>query len=84
MESEIIFECFWKLLLKHCVVAQIAIAYYNTTTIALLQKTRIADPAYRLYGGEVSVDMKADDRRLNKTIKSTVRLLQIRQVTKQK
>ena len=66
MESEKILECFQKLLLKHCVAAQIALDG-DATTISLLQKTLIEDPAYRLYGVEVIVDMRADDRHLNKT-----------------
>ena len=68
MESEIILECFQKLLRKNCVVAQIALDG-DSTTLSLLQKTLIKEVAFRVFGGEVIVDMKADDRHLNKTIK---------------
>jgi hypothetical protein len=71
MESEIILECFQKLLQKNCVVAQIALDG-DSTTLSLLQKTLLHEVAFRLYGGEVVVDMKADDRHLNKTIKDRV------------
>ena len=71
MESEIILECFQKLLKKNCVVAQIALDG-DSTTLSLLQKTLLHEVAFRLYGGEVIVDMKADDRHLNKTIKDRV------------
>ena len=71
MESEIILECFQKLLTDNCVVGQIALDG-DSTTLSLLQKTLINDIAYRMFGGEVIVDMKADDRHLNKTIKDRV------------
>ena len=71
MESEIILECFQNLLKKNCVVAQIALDG-DSTTLSLLQKTLLHEVAFRLYGGEVIVDMKADDRHLNKTIKDRV------------
>ena len=71
MESEIILECFKKLLQKNCVVAQIALDG-DSTTLSLLQKTLMHEVAFRLFGGEVIVDMKADDRHLNKTIKDRV------------
>ena len=71
MESEIILECFQNLLKKNCVVAQIALDG-DSTTLSLLQKTLLPEVAFRLYSGEVIVDMKADDRHLNKTIKDRV------------
>ena len=71
MESEIILECFNKLVEKNCVIGQIALDG-DSTTLSLLQKTLIKEIAYRVYGGEVIVDMKADDRHLNKTIKDRV------------
>jgi len=71
MESEIILECFQKLFKKNCVGAQIALDG-DSTTLSLLQKTLLHEVAFRLYGGEVIVDMKADDRHLNKTIKDRV------------
>ena len=71
MESEIILECFQKLLQKNCVVAQIALDG-DSTTLSLLQKTLLHEVAFRRFGGEVIVDMKADDRHLNKTIKDRV------------
>ena len=71
MESEIILECFQKLLRKNCVVAQIALDG-DSTTLSLLQKTLIDEVAFRVFGGEVIVDMKANDRHLNKTIKDRV------------
>ena len=71
MESEIILECFKKLLAKNCIVAQIALDG-DSTTLSLLQKTLLQEVAFRVFGGEVVVDMKADDRHLNKTIKDRV------------
>ena len=71
MESEIILECFKKLLAKNCVVSQIALDG-DSTTLSLLQKTLVKEVAFRVFGGEVVVDMKADDRHLNKTIKDRV------------
>ena len=71
MESEIILECFQKLCEKQCVVSQIALDG-DSTTLSLLQKTLINEVAFRRYGGEVIVDMKAVDRHLNKTIKDRV------------
>ena len=71
MESEIIHECFQKLLQRNCVIGQIALDG-DSTTLSLLQKTLLHEIAYRVYGGEVVVDMKADDRHLNKTIKDCV------------
>ena len=47
MESEIILECFQKLLLKHCIVAQIALDG-DAKTILLLQKMLLEDPASTL------------------------------------
>ena len=71
IESEIILECFQKLCEKQCVVSQIALDG-DSTTLSLLQKTLINEVAFRRFGGEVIVDMKADDRHLNKTIKDRV------------
>ena len=53
------------------VVAQIALDS-DSTTLSLLQKTLINEVAYQNFSGEVIVDMKADDRHLNKTIKDRV------------
>ena len=71
MESEIILECFNKLVEKNCVIGQIALDG-DSATLSILQNTLIKEIAYRVYGGEVIVDMKADDRHLNKTIKDRV------------
>jgi hypothetical protein len=58
-------------LAKNCIVAQIALDG-DSTTLSLLQKTLLHEVAFRVFGGEVAVDMKADDRHLNKTIKDRV------------
>ena len=56
---------------KNCAIAQIALDG-DSTTFSLLQKTLLHKVAFRLYGSEVVVDMKADDPYLNKTIKDRV------------
>ena len=57
LECEIILKCFQKLLKDNCAVGPIALDGDST-----VQKTLINEVACRMHGGEVIVDMKADDR----------------------
>ena len=56
---------------QKCIVAQIALDEVPTM-LSLFQKTLLHKVAFRVFGGEVVVDMKADDWHLNKTIKDHV------------
>ena len=68
MESEIILEVCTTLISKGAVPAEIALDG-DSTTIAVIRKTLVHLPEVRLFGGEVVVDMKSDDRHRNKTTK---------------
>ena len=68
MESQIIVECVNTLLSKGFVPAEIALDGDATTFSALL-RTFVKDVRVRQFGGEVVIDMKADDRHLLTTIK---------------
>ena len=68
MESQIIVECVDTLLSKGFVPAEIALDGDATTFSALLC-TFVKDVRVRQFGGEVVIDMKADDRHLLTTIK---------------
>ena len=68
MESQIIVECVETLIAKGFVPAEIALDGDATTYSALLRKF-INEPAVREFGGEMVIDMKADDRHLLTTMK---------------
>ena len=68
MESQIIVECVDTLIAKGLVPAEIALDG-DATTYSALQRTFVNEPAVRHFGGEVVIDMKADDRHLLTTMK---------------
>ena len=68
MESQIIVECVETLLEKGFVPAEIALDGDATTYSSLLRKF-VDDPAVRHFGGEMLIDMKADDRHMLTTMK---------------
>ena len=68
MESQTIIECVQTLVSKGFVPAEIALDGDATTYSSLLRKF-VDEPAVRLFGGEMLIDMKADDRHLLTTMK---------------
>ena len=68
MESQIIVEMVETLIAKGFVPAEIALDGDATTFSALL-RTFVNEVAVRYFGGEIVIDMKADDRHLLTTIK---------------
>ena len=68
MESQIIVECVETLLEKGFVPAEFALDGDATTYSSLLRKF-VDDPAVRHFGGEMLIDMKADDRHMLTTMK---------------
>ena len=68
MESEIILEVCTTMISIGAIPAEIALDG-DSTTIAVIRKTLVHLPEVRLFGGEVVVDMKSDDRHRNETTK---------------
>ena len=68
MEGDIILEVCKTLIARGCIPVEIALDG-DATTIAMLRKGLVDDPAVRLFGGECVIDMKSDDRHRNKTTK---------------
>ena len=68
MESQLGVDLCSKLLEKGAVVSQLAMDG-DSTTLQLCQRRFIEESAFQVMGGEAIMDMKADDRHLNKVIK---------------